>query len=71
MLLHHAQTKIKQPLCVCTREQSGGLGWIARAAHLKKPHWGFLPAGLYGGPMLFESTRIRKFHAHTKQKAPT
>ena len=27
----------------------GGRGWIARAAHLKKPRRGFFPAGLFGG----------------------
>ena len=30
---------------------------MSRAAHLKKPRRGFLPSGLSGGPMLFESTR--------------
>ena len=30
---------------------------MSRAAHLKKPRRGFLPSGLFGGPMLFESTR--------------
>ena len=50
----------------------GGRGWIARAAHLKKPHWGFFARRtVRGGPMLFESTRIREFHVHIKQKAPT
>ena len=35
MLLHHAQTKIKQPLCVCTRELSDGwarVDCVSRAA---------------------------------------
>ena len=35
----------------------GGRGWMSRAAHLKSPAGAFLPAGLFGGPMLFESTR--------------
>ena len=35
----------------------GGRGWITQAAHLKKPRRGFFPAGLFGGSMLFESTR--------------
>ena len=35
----------------------GGRGWMSRAAHLKKPRRGFLPAGPFDGPMLFESTR--------------
>ena len=35
----------------------GGRGWLSRAAHLKKPRRGFLPSGLFGGPMPFESTR--------------
>ena len=71
MLLHHAQTKIKQPLCVCTREQSGGRGWIARAALLKTARWAVFALSSATAPQLFESTRIREFHAHTKQKAPT
>ena len=48
-----------------------GRGWIARAALLKTAHRAVFLAGLFGGSMLFESARIRKFHAHTKQKAPT
>ena len=35
----------------------GGRGWMSRAAHLKSPAGAFLPAGLFGGPMLFEFTR--------------
>ena len=30
---------------------------MSRAAHLKSPAGAFLPAGLFGGPMLFEFTR--------------
>ena len=72
MLLHHAQTKIKQPLCVCTRELSDGWrGWIARAALLKTARWAVFALSSATAPQLFESTRIREFHAHTKQKAPT
>ena len=41
-------------------------------SHAYKDYPGILKrAGLYGGPMLFESARIREFHAHTKQKAST
>ena len=46
----------------------GGRGWIARAAHLKKPRRGFLPAGLFGGSMLFESTLASPFSRQIKQK---
>ena len=45
----------------------GGRGWITRAAHLKKPRRGFFPAGLFGGSMLFESTRM-KIQTFCKQK---
>ena len=46
----------------------GGRGWITRAAHLKKPRRGFLPAGLFGGSMLFESTLASPFSRQIKQK---
>ena len=46
----------------------GGRGWIARAAHLKKPRRGFFPAGLFGGSMLFESTLASPFSKLIKQK---
>ena len=46
----------------------GGRGWIARAAHLKKPRRGFFPAGLFGGSMLFESTLAVPFARQIKQK---
>ena len=45
-----------------------GRGWITRAAHLKKPRRGFFPAGLFGGSMLFESTRLASRKVITKQK---
>ena len=45
-----------------------GRGWIARAAHLKKPRRGFFPAGLFGGSMLFESTHLASGKVITKQK---
>ena len=62
MLLHHAQTKIKQPLCVCTRELSDG--W-ARVDVASRAVFALSSAT---APMLFESARIREFHAHTKTK---
>ena len=65
MLLHHAQTKIKQPLCVCTWELSNG--W-ARVDVASRAVFALSSAT---APQLFESARIREFHAHTKQKAPT
>lgn len=38
MLLHHAQTKIKQPLCVCTRELSDGWARVDSNKHrLRQP----------------------------------
>ena len=46
----------------------GGRGWIARAAHLKKPRRGFFSAGLFGGSMLFESTLAVPFARQIKQK---
>ena len=41
---------------------------MSRAAHLKKPRRGFFPAGLFGGSMLFESTRLASGKVITKQK---
>ena len=51
MLLHHAQTKIKQPLCVCTRELSDG--W-ARVDVASRAVFALSSAT---APQLFESTR--------------
>ena len=57
-LVVHYKVQIKQKL---QRHNNagvlGGRGWITRAAHLKKPAGAFFPAGLFGGSMLFESTR--------------
>ena len=50
MLLHHAQTKIKQPLCVCTRELSDG--W-ARVDCASRAVFALSSAT---SPQLFEST---------------
>ena len=36
MLLHHAQTKIKQPLCVCTQELSDGWARVNHASRAAK-----------------------------------
>ena len=47
-----------------------GRGWIARAAHLKKPRRGFFPAGLFGGSMLFESTLAVLCRSSNKTETP-
>ena len=58
-----------RPACVSLRRRSFyGRGWITQAAHLKKPRRGFFPAGLFGGSMLFESTRLASGKVITKQK---
>ena len=49
----------------------GGRGWIARAALLKTAHRAVFALSSATAPKLFEATRIREFHAHTKQKAST
>ena len=46
MLLHHAQTKIKQPLCVCTRELSDGWARVDCASRASKK----APLGLFCPP---------------------
>lgn len=46
MLLHHAQTKIKQPLCVCTRELSDGWARVDVASRASKK----APLGLFCPP---------------------
>ena len=46
MLLHHAQTKIKQPLCVCTRELSDGWARVDCASRASKK----APPGLFCPP---------------------
>ena len=58
MLLHHAQTKIKQPLCVCTRELSDGWARVdcASRASKKAPQGLFCRRDGWRRPMLFEST---------------
>ena len=55
MLLHHAQAKIKQPLCVCTRELSDG--W-ARVDCASRAAFALSSAT---APQLFESARPVSF----------
>ena len=64
MLLHPCADKNKTaPVCLHT----GAVGW-ARVDCASRAVFALSSAT---SPQLFESTRIREFHAYTKQKAPT
>ena len=64
MLLHHAQTKIKQPLCVCTRELPDGWARVDCASRASKK----APLGLFARRTVRRADAVR-IHPPSPEKS--